>query len=1071
MSKFFTDFHYFDLSPEIQKSYRAPETQLLKNLVNFIKPELTFSSDNISKIKSQAHDLISKVRAQRLSNSGLDAFMAQYDLSSFEGITLMCLAEALLRIPDSATVDYLIQDKISQGNWEEHFKKSPSFFVNAATWSLMLTGKILDPKRWPEGKLKKNLSQFLNKNSKATIRQAVKQAMKILGTQFVMGEAISDALKRAEKQEAQGYLYSYDMLGEAAYTQEDAQHYFKTYEQAIHEIGQKAQKLDTQKLSPKLSQKPGISIKLSALHPRYEVFKRERVLSELLARTKDLCLLAQDYDISLTIDAEESERLELSLELIEKLALDPDLKSWQGLGLAVQAYQKRAFYVLDFLINLAKKSEKRLMVRLVKGAYWDSEIKKAQVLGLANYPVFTRKIYTDVSYLTCAKKILDNTQYIYPMFATHNAYTLSVILNMAKNLNNYSDFEFQCLHGMGAALYDHIVGKNNLNIPCRIYAPVGTHKHLLAYLVRRLLENGANSSFVNRIMDEQLPIEALLENPLDQAKNLDYLPHPKIPSPEFIYGASRMNAKGIDLSDPLVLEQLKNSMSDYLNQNKFKNIQASPLISNFNNLDNLNNLNHTQDITNPATGELIGQIRNTSIPEVNQAISQAQIGFKTWSETPAFQRAECLNKLADLLENNMPELLALCIKEAGKTLSNSIGEIREAIDFCRYYAAECLRLFSQPTLLPGPTGERNLLSLHGRGIFVCISPWNFPLAIFLGQITAALAAGNSVLAKPAEQTPLIAYVAVKLLHQAGVPENTVQFLPGPGETIGAALTQSEKIHGVIFTGSNQTAQMISQTLAQKSGPIATLIAETGGQNCMVVDSSALPEQVVRDVLSSAFDSAGQRCSALRVLYLQEEISPVIIKMLTGALAELSLGDPSLLSTDIGPVIDQEAQKNLQAHIDLMKVKAELIFELKNLNNLNKNYFINPAIFKIKSIKDLTHEVFGPVLHIIEYKESELDKVIEEINSTGFGLTFGIHSRITQKVSYLAQNIRAGNIYINRNMIGAVVGVQPFGGEGLSGTGFKAGGPHYLLKLCTERCMTEDTTASGGNASLMSLEEN
>jgi len=1068
MPHLFSDFNYFYLNQDIQKSYRSSEPELLKNLVNFTNPDLVFSPENLSQIKTQAHDLISKVRSKRLSNSGLDAFMAQYDLSSFEGITLMCLAEALLRIPDNATVDYLIKDKISQGNWEDHFKKSPSFFVNAATWSLMLTGKILDPKRWPEGKLKKTLSQFLNKNSKATIRQATRQAMKILGTQFVMGETISDALSRAEKSEAQGYLYSYDMLGEAAYTEQDAQHYLKTYELAIHAIGQKAQ--ESKKLNKTMTQKPGISIKLSALHPRYELFKRERVLTELLSRTKSLCLLAKHYDISLTIDAEESERLELSLELIEKLALDPDLKSWQGLGLAVQAYQKRAFYVLDFLINLAKKSEKRLMVRLVKGAYWDSEIKKAQINGLSNYPVFTRKIYTDVSYLTCAKKILENTDSIYPMFATHNAYTLSVILNMAKNQNNYSDFEFQCLHGMGSALYDHVVGKDNLNIPCRIYAPVGTHKHLLAYLVRRLLENGANSSFVNRIMDEQLPIEALLENPFEQAEKLNYLPHPHIPSPQLIYGASRMNAKGIDLSDPLVLEQLRKSMSDYLSQNKIKPIQATPLISGLNNLNN----SDTQNIFNPATGEILGQVRNTSSQELKQALSEAQLGFNSWSNTPAFQRAECLNKLADLLENNMPELLALCIKEAGKTLSNSIGEVREAIDFCRYYAAECLRLFSEPTLLPGPTGEKNLLSLHGRGVFVCISPWNFPLAIFLGQITAALAAGNAVLAKPAEQTPLIGYLAINLLHQAGVPKNAVQFVPGPGETIGAELTQSENIQGVIFTGSNQTARIISQTLAQKPRAILPLIAETGGQNCMVVDSSALPEQVVRDVLSSAFDSAGQRCSALRVLYLQEEIAPVIIKMLTGAMAELTLGDPSLLNTDIGPVIDQDAQKNLQEHIDLFTQKAELVDQLKipeNLKSKSQAHFISPTIFKIKSIKDLTHEVFGPVLHIIEYKESELDKIIQEINSTGFGLTFGIHSRITQKVSHLSRNIKAGNIYINRNMIGAVVGVQPFGGEGLSGTGFKAGGPHYLLKLSTERCTSEDTTASGGNATLMSLQEN
>jgi len=1045
------DFVPFVLSSDLQNSYRTDEKKLLEKLAQFISQDS--QSFNNTNTEALAHDLILKVRTTRLSQGGLDAFMAEYDLSSFEGITLMCLAEALLRIPDNASVDKLIKDKISQGNWEDHLQKSQSLFVNAATWSLMLTGKILDPNRWSENKLKRALNSFLNKNSQSTIRQATRQAMRIIGQQFVMAETILAALKRARKNEQAGYRYSYDMLGEAAYTDEDAKHYWATYELAIHAIGKEAKNRGVIK-------SPGISIKLSALHPRYELSQHRRVLEELFPRLKLLCLLAQKYNIGLTIDAEESERLELSLKLIEKLAEDPELNYWQGLGLAVQAYQRRAFYVIDFLISLARKTHKRLMVRLVKGAYWDSEIKRSQINGIQTYPVFTRKIYTDVSYLACAQKILKNTDCIYPMFATHNAYTLASIITLA---GEYKDFEFQCLHGMGSTLYDNVIGPNNLNIPCRVYAPVGTHKHLLAYLVRRLLENGANSSFVNRIIDETLPIEALLENPLEQAQKLDFNPHPHIPQPPFIYGANRMNAQGLDLSDQIILENLKNSITPFSQEE----IHAKPLISGLSKFQG-----DLEDIINPANLNIIGSIQNTTASEIDQALLEANKAFISWSMTSAEHRRDCLNKAADLFEKNTPKFLALAIREAGKTLNNALGEIREGIDFCRYYAEECVRLMSSPKTLEGPTGEKNQLSLHGRGVFVCISPWNFPFAIFLGQITAALAAGNTVLAKPAEQTPLIGYLAIQILHEAGIPKDALQFLPGTGETVGAKLIHSDKIAGVLFTGSNETARLISQTLSQKSGAILPLIAETGGQNCMVVDSTALPEQVIRDVLTSSFDSAGQRCSALRVLFVQEEIAPAIIKMLQGAMAELSMGDPSLFSTDVGPVIDQEAKNKLEQHISKMKQEAELIYETpwpkdKNLTGT----YVTPIAFEIENIEKLKQEVFGPVLHIIRYKESELDKVIDQINSTGFGLTFGIHSRINNKVKELSRRVRAGNIYINRNMIGAVVGVQPFGGEGLSGTGFKAGGPHYLLKLTTERCISEDTTASGGNTSLMSLQEN
>lgn len=1041
------DFKKIEVSKAISEAYRTDETALLKTLID----ATPFSETEIRHIQSVAADLVQNLRKKRLSAGGLDAFMAQYDLSSFEGITLMCLAEALMRIPDNATADKLIKDKISQGDWSAHLNQSESLFVNAATWSLMLTGRILDPSKWSEGKLKHSLNHFLNNNSRFAIRRATRKAMKIIAKQFVMGETINEAMKRAKKHEKMGYRYSYDMLGEAAHTDADALGYLDEYAKAIRYIGKKGDGKGP-------VESAGISIKLSALHPRYELAKRDRVMSELFERVKSLCLIAKEHNIGVTIDAEEADRLELSLEVIEALACDADLANWNGLGLAVQAYQRRGFYVIDWLIDLAQKSKRRLKVRLVKGAYWDSEIKISQVEGLESFPVFTCKHHTDISYLACAKKMLDNTDAIYPMFATHNAYSLAAILEMA---GDYRDFEFQCLHGMGDALYDQVVGKKNLDIPCRIYAPVGTHQHLLAYLVRRLLENGANSSFVNRIVDENLPIEALLEDPISKALETALAPHHAIKPPKLIYGATRMNSKGLDLSDQNTLEQLKKEMSEFASQQ----IHAKPLISG----QTINDKN-IEDVYNPATGAVIGSITNASLPQVEAAIENAQAAFDRWDQTPAFERANRLEKVADLLEENMPQLLSIAINEAGKTLINAVNEVREAVDFCRYYADQCRQLFSNPTDLPGPTGERNQLSLHGRGPFVCISPWNFPLAIFLGEVTAALAAGNTVLAKPAEQTPLIAYFAVKLLHQAGVPEDVVQFVPGTGNTVGATLTKSNDIAGVVFTGSTQTAHGISQTLAAKGGAIVPLIAETGGQNCMIVDSTALPEQVVVDVINSAFDSAGQRCSALRVLFVQSDFADTLIEMLLGAMKELTVGDPSLLQTDVGPVIDQRAQKGLLEHIERMKKEAKLLLALETPKEIGGT-FVPPTAFEIEHISQLTHEVFGPVLHIIRFEENKIDDVIAQVNSTGFGLTFGIHSRIQEKVDYVTKRIKAGNLYVNRNTVGAVVGVQPFGGEGLSGTGFKAGGPHYLLKMATERCISEDTTASGGNASLMSLEEN
>lgn len=1012
------DFNSHPLSKTISDNYRADEAQLLQALIDNIQ----LSDEQVSEIQARAESLVQKVREERLSSGGIDAFMAQYDLSSMEGITLMCLAEALLRVPDSATADKLITDKISQGEWDEHRGKSDSTFVNAATWSLMLTGKVLDPRKWSESRLKKTLKVFLKSTGQPVIRKATRQAMKLIGKQFVMGETIQAALKRAIPHEKIGYRYSYDMLGEAAKTDADAKHYLKTYADAIHAIGKKTK-------GKNVIESAGISIKLSALHPRYELHKYDQVMDELLPRAKELALLAKNYDIGLTIDAEEADRLEISLKILEALSSDSELQDWNGLGLALQAYQRRAFYVIDWLADLARRTNRRFKLRLVKGAYWDSEIKWSQEQGLSSYPVFTRKDYTDVSYLGCARKILNNTDAFYPQFATHNAYSLSAVIEMA---GDYKDYEFQCLHGMGDTLYNQVVGEKNLNIPCRIYAPVGTHEHLLAYLVRRLLENGANSSFVNRIVDEDTPISDLLEDPVKKAQGFKLQPHSKIPQPSNLFGDSRMNSKGLDLSDQDTLENLQQQMSAFAKEKQ-------PTLT------------------------------NTTEAEAEKAIATGVNAFNAWDHTPVQQRAQALNKLAELLEEHSPQLMSLMISEAGKTLANCLSEVREAVDFCRYYAQQAEELFAEPTTLPGPTGEKNQLSLHGRGCFVCISPWNFPLAIFLGQVTAALAAGNTVVAKPAEQTPLIAHYAFELLHQAGIPKEVAQLIIGDGK-IGACLTNAKDISGVIFTGSTEVARHISVALAQKPGPIVPLVAETGGQNCMIVDSTALPEQVITDVVYSAFDSAGQRCSALRVLFVQDDVADTILTMLKGAMAELKVGNPSELSTDVGPVIDKDAQEKLLQHIEDMELHAKLIYQV-TVDEDAQGTFVPPSAFEIKHINELENEQFGPVLHVIRFAENQLDDVIQQINSTGYGLTFGIHSRIAEKVERICQQVRAGNIYVNRNTIGAVVGVQPFGGEGLSGTGFKAGGPNYLLRLATERTVSEDTTASGGNASLMSLEEN
>lgn len=1036
-----------ELRAAMTKAYRMDETRCLENLI----PAATLSPASLEKIQHTAEELVKKVRAERIGKSGLDAFMMQYDLGSQEGIALMCLAEALLRIPDNATRDKLIKDKITTANWAAHAGQSPSLFVNAATWGLMLTGKVLSSDVNASG-LSASLKRFIERSGEPVIRSAILQAMKILGKQFVMGRTIEEALKRAEDLEKEGYRFSYDMLGEAARTMIDAERYFASYRMAIQHIGAASRNQGVIK-------GPSISIKLSALYPRYEFSHRVAVLNYLVPKVLELAQAAKQVNIAMTIDAEEADRLDLSLDIMERVFSDPSLKGWQGAGLAVQAYQKRTPFLLDWLANFARKNNLRLNVRLVKGAYWDAEIKQTQVLGLEGYPVFTRKASTDVSYLACAKKMLAATDAFYPQFATHNAYSVAAVLEMA---GDYRDFEFQCLHGMGYTLYDHIIGEKNLNVPCRVYAPVGTHEDLLAYLVRRLLENGANTSFVNRIIDETAPIADIVADPVLKVRSLESKPHPRIPLPKNLYQPDRLNSAGIDFTNYDVLKELDKE----LDKAAAKTYICAPLVGGTTYQDKEKQI----PVHSPIDKDIVVGHLTHATPELAEvALKNAAAAADSWANTPVEERARILEKAADLLEEHQVKFIALLQREAGKTYGDTVAEVREAADFCRYYAAQAKEIF-QPEILKGPTGEVNSIRLCARGPLLCISPWNFPLAIFLGQVSAALATGNPVIAKPAEQTSIIAYETIKLLHEAGVPPNVVQLFPARGSMIGKHLVPDERIKGVIFTGSTETAQLINQTLAQRKGPIVPLIAETGGQNAMIVDSSALPEQVVADVILSAFGSAGQRCSALRVLYLQEDIADKTIKMLSGAMKELTLADPRFLSTDIGPVIDQGALAGLEEHAQLMSSTAKPIYQIPVAEKFGKGSFFGPCAFEIDSIKTLKREVFGPILHIVRYAATDLDKVMADIISVGYGLTLGIHSRIEETIQKIASNMPVGNIYVNRSMTGAVVGVQPFGGEGLSGTGPKAGGPHYLPRLCTERTLTINTTAAGGNASLLSLQE-
>ncbi|MGH7097804.1 MAG: bifunctional proline dehydrogenase/L-glutamate gamma-semialdehyde dehydrogenase PutA [Stellaceae bacterium] len=1003
-----------------------------------------------ARIALRARALVAVVRRERVHAGGVDALLHEYALSSAEGVALMCLAEALLRIPDPETVDRLIRDKLGEANWERHLGRSHSIFVNASTWALMLTGRLLREEPVPRD-LRAALRRFAQRSGEPVVRQAVSAAMRILGRQFVIGRTIAEALERAKAAEREGYRHSYDMLGEAARTAADAACYAKAYEGAIAAIGAVAAGR-----GPDAA--PGISVKLSALHPRYETAQRESVLAGMVPVLLNLARHARNAGIGLTIDAEEADRLELSLDIFEGLAKVSDLAGWDGLGLAVQAYQKRALPLLDWLADLARTSRRRLMVRLVKGAYWDSEIKRAQERGLDGYPVYTRKLATDVSYLACAQRLLAGGAAFYPQFATHNAHTLAAVFEMA---GARRDYEFQRLHGMGEALYHEVVGPDHLDRPCRIYAPVGSHEDLLPYLVRRLLENGANTSFVNRIVDEAEPIEEIIADPVARLAALPAKPHPKIPLPADLYGPARRNAQGLDLAAPDVLAVVRAELTAAC----ARPWSAAPLVG------GVERAGEAQPVFDPSDRRRqIGAVVMTDPAMLDEALRRAERAAPSWDQTPAERRAALLERAADLYESRRADLMALVIREAGRTLPDALAEVREAVDYLRYYALRGRLDFARSERLPGPTGERDEVALHGRGVFLCIAPWNFPLAIFTGQIAAALAAGNAVIAKPAEETPLIAAAAVRLLHEAGIPPDVLHLLPGTGEAVGAPLVADPRVKGVAFTGSTETARQINLALARRCGPIVPLIAETGGQNAMIVDSSALPEQVVADVLASAFDSAGQRCSSLRLLYVQEDIAPRLLPMLKGAMEELAIGDPGLIATDIGPVISGEARAALEEHAARMRGEARLLHQCRLPPGTEDGSFFAPRAFAIDSARQLGHEVFGPILHVVRWRADRLDAVLDEIRATGYALTLGIHSRIDETVRAILARLPVGNSYVNRNMIGAVVGVQPFGGEGLSGTGPKAGGPRYLHRFAVERTVSIDTTASGGNTTLLSLQE-
>ncbi|MBB3763701.1 bifunctional proline dehydrogenase/L-glutamate gamma-semialdehyde dehydrogenase PutA [Sphingomicrobium lutaoense] len=1039
---------------QLRLAYRAEENALALARIE----EARLSETQQREAEALATSLVNAMREHKAK--GLDAFLQAYDLGSEEGVALMCLAEALLRIPDAETIDDLIHDKLSGPDWAEKLGQSRSTFVNAATFSLLLTGRVLDEANDTADGWKATLGRAVGRLGEPVIRTAVGQAMRILGKQFVFGRTIGEALKRAAPERARGLTHSFDMLGEAAMTHADARRYAEAYDAAIERIAREARGDDSWKSAP------GISVKLSALHPRYEWSHAEEAKAAIVPVLRGLCEKAAAANVHLTVDAEEADRLELSLDIIEAIAADDGLFAggWEGFGMAIQAYQKRGVPTCQWAADLGRKYGRKLLVRLVKGAYWDTEIKAAQVAGLDDYPVFTRKITTDVSYLACAKVLLDASDVIFPAFATHNANTIGAIKAIAGPRGGEPGFEFQRLHGMGDDLYTELraleEGIGEQPTPVRIYAPVGSHKELLAYLVRRLLENGANSSFVNRIADEKFTAEELVRDPVGELETLEPKRNPMIPLPDQIFGPARPNSAGIDLSDPLVREPLMERLAKL----EERTHEARPTERN-------RGEHPIRRITSPHDDRIeVGVAHEATDEAIDAALTAAAKAQPAWDALGGEERARRLDKAADLFEEHREVFFSLCMREAGKTLPDAILEVREAVDFLRYYASEARAKFTHAVPLPGPTGELNELRLHGRGVWTCISPWNFPLAIFTGPVAAALAAGNAVMAKPAEQTPLIADYAIWLMHEAGIPRDIVQLTPGDGR-VGAALTSHPLTAGVAFTGSTDTARLIARSLAERTdGPIVPLIAETGGQNAMIVDSSALPEQVTRDVVASSFQSAGQRCSALRVLYIQEDVADEMIRMIAGAMEAQTIGDPRDLRTDVGPVIDAAARQSLRRHLDWLDHHAKCIVRRDLPEGLAHGYFVPPSMYEIEHLEQLTQENFGPILHVIRWKAGDLEKVIDAINRTGYGLTLGLQSRIENNRRIVERLARVGNLYINRNQIGAVVESQPFGGEGLSGTGPKAGGPHYVTRFATERVTCVDTTAAGGNASLMAAIE-
>ena len=1022
------------LRAAIVQAYRMDEGACLEPVLARVQ----LASAAQTQVEAQALALAHQVRAAEHASGGIDALLREYDLSSQEGVLLMCLAEALLRIPDSATAERLIRDKLTRGDWDRHLGRSESLLVNASTWGLLLG------RRWlAGGDPLQQLRSLVARLGDAAVLLAVQQAMQVLAGEFVMGADLPAALQRARGDRTT--RYSFDCLGEAAHTARDADRYHVAYFAAITALapqGKRAAPLDA----------PSISVKLSALHPRYEHTQIERVRSELTPRVRELAIAARDAGIGLTLDAEEADRLDLMLDLFEAVYCDSALDGWDGFGLAVQAYQKRARAVIAWLIDLARRQRRRIPVRLVKGAYWDTEIKRAQERGLDGYPVFTRKAATDLCYLACARDLLDAGHAVYAQFATHNAYSLAWLLQVA---GTRRDFEFQRLHGMGEDLYASVNAGRATPVLCRVYAPVGSYDQLLPYLVRRLLENGANSSFVNQLAQADVPLENLVRDPAEQFRATQ--DKPSLPLPAELYGATRRNSAGLDSSDRRDWPAFKS---------RFDAAAAMPLEAAAL-IDGIAVTGAAKTCHAPADAQQrIGQVIEADSAAIAAALDSAARFAPQWNAVPAAERAAILERAAELFEAQRAELVALSVQEGGRCIPDALSEVREAVDFCRYYAAQARADFAQPRQLPGPTGEDNQLSLHGRGVFLCISPWNFPLAIFTGQIVAALVAGNTVLAKPARQTPLLAYRAIRLLHQAGVPVQALQFLPCSGAALGKQVLGDARIAGVAMTGSTDTAWEIQRRLAERRGPIVPLIAETGGQNVMIVDSSALVEQVVTDTIASAFNSAGQRCSALRVLFLQNDIAGQVLEMLAGAMDQLVIGDPTLLATDIGPVIDRAARAELLQHIERMRQEARLIKTVDLPCATETGSFVAPHVFEIERLEQLQREVFGPILHVIRYSAGGLDQVIDAVNATGYGLTLGVHSRIESTWARVRERMHAGNLYINRNMIGAVVGVQPFGGEGLSGTGPKAGGPFYLHRFAVERTVTVNTAAIGGNASLL-----